>query len=64
MEFVNKVTNETYICLVPKIANSLKVGDYRPISVITSLYKIIAKVLAWRLREVLSDTTSCDGVRS
>ncbi|KAL6129597.1 hypothetical protein ACLB2K_072947 [Fragaria x ananassa] len=56
---VNKVTNETYICLIPKKANSLKVGDYRPISLITSLYKIIAKVLAWRLREVLSDTISC-----
>ncbi|PRQ36601.1 putative RNA-directed DNA polymerase [Rosa chinensis] len=55
---VNKVTNETYICLIPKKANSLKVGDYRPISLITSLYKIIAKVLAWRLREVLSDTIS------
>ncbi|PRQ44942.1 putative RNA-directed DNA polymerase [Rosa chinensis] len=55
---VNKVTNETYICLIPKKANSLKVGDYRPISLITSLYKIIAKLLAWRLREVLSDTIS------
>ncbi|RVX13211.1 Transposon TX1 uncharacterized 149 kDa protein [Vitis vinifera] len=33
-----------------------KLSDYRPISLITSLYKIIAKVLAGRLRGVLHET--------
>lgn len=56
---VNRITNETYFCLIPKKAESIKFGDYRPISLVTSLYKVIAKVLAWRLREVLGNTISC-----
>lgn len=55
---INAVTNETYICLIPKKSESTKVGDFRPISLITSLYKIVAKVLASKLREVLQDTIS------
>ena len=55
---VNGVTNETFICLIPKKANSVKVTDYRPISLVTSLYKVISKVLASRLREVLGNTIS------
>ncbi|RVW66527.1 Transposon TX1 uncharacterized 149 kDa protein [Vitis vinifera] len=35
---------------------SKKISDYRPISLITSLYKIIVKVLAGRLRWVLHET--------
>ncbi|RVW99239.1 Transposon TX1 uncharacterized 149 kDa protein [Vitis vinifera] len=33
-----------------------KISDYRPISLITSLYKIITKVLAGRLRGILHET--------
>jgi len=29
---VNKCVNETYICLIPKRANSCKLKDFRPIS--------------------------------
>ena len=32
--------------------------DYRPISLVTGVYKILAKVLANRLKEVLGDTIS------
>ena len=32
------------------------ISDYRPISLVTSLYKIIAKALSRRLRKVLQDT--------
>ena len=53
---IHGVTNETYVCLIPKKANSSKVKDFRPISLITSLYKIIAKVLSSRLKQVLADT--------
>ena len=55
---IHGVTNETYICLIPKKANSTKVKDYRPISLVTSLYKIISKVLSLRLKGVLADTVA------
>lgn len=55
---INAVTNETYICLIPKTSDSTKVGDFRPISLVSSLYKIVSKVLAFRLREVLEGTIS------
>ena len=55
---INGVTNETYICLIPKKLNSCRIKDFRPISLVTSLYKIIAKVLSIRLKAVLSDTIS------
>uniref|UniRef100_A0A803P8A0 Reverse transcriptase domain-containing protein n=1 Tax=Cannabis sativa TaxID=3483 RepID=A0A803P8A0_CANSA len=50
--------NDTFICLIPKRLNSCKVKDFRPISLITSVYKIIAKTLATRLRGVLGETIS------
>ncbi|XP_062089071.1 uncharacterized protein LOC133795633 [Humulus lupulus] len=53
---IQERANETYICLIPKKINSCRVKDYRPISLVTSLYKIISKVLACRLRGVLADT--------
>ena len=49
-------TNETYICLIPKILDSCNVNDFCPISLVTSLYKIISKVLSLRLRQVLQET--------
>ena len=44
--------------LYQKKTNSSKIRDFRPISLVTSLYKIIAKVLSRRMREVLRDTIS------
>ena len=55
---INGISNETYICLIPKKLNSCRVRDFRPISLVTSLYKIIAKVLAKRLQSVLPKTIS------
>ena len=53
---INGITNETYICLIPKKLNSCRVKDFRPISLVTCLYKIIAKVLAKKLQVVLGET--------
>lgn len=53
---VSKNMNETFICLIPKGSLSGDVGDFRPISLVTSIYKLLAKVLAGRLREVLHYT--------
>lgn len=50
---VNLRTNETYICLIPKKLQANRVTEFRPISLISSLYKIIAKVLAERLKKAL-----------
>ena len=55
---INGISNETYICLIPKKLNSCRVIDFRPINLVTSLYKIIAKVLAKRLQAVLGETIS------
>ena len=42
---VNRGVNETYIALLPKKFGSCRISDFRPISLVTSLYKIISKVL-------------------
>ncbi|GJZ34484.1 RNA-directed DNA polymerase, eukaryota [Tanacetum coccineum] len=47
--------NSSFIALIPKIPNVNLVKDFRPISLIRSMYKIIAKILANRLVGVLGD---------
>lgn len=50
--------NNTFITLILKIKNPLKVGNFRPISFYNVLYKIIAKVLTNRLKFILHDIIS------
>ncbi|GJY47483.1 RNA-directed DNA polymerase, eukaryota, reverse transcriptase zinc-binding domain protein [Tanacetum coccineum] len=50
--------NPSFITLIPKIPNANMVKDFRPISLIGSIYKIIAKILANRLVTVLGDLVS------
>lgn len=48
-----KGLNSSFISLIPKKENPVGLGYYRPISLIGSVYKILAKVLARRLKAVL-----------
>ncbi|GKA67634.1 RNA-directed DNA polymerase, eukaryota [Tanacetum coccineum] len=52
---IPKGCNSSFIALIPKIPDANMVKDFRPISLIGSLYKIIAKILANRLVGVLGD---------
>ncbi|GKV32054.1 hypothetical protein SLEP1_g40687 [Rubroshorea leprosula] len=45
--------NTSFIVLVPKVDNPQKIEEYRPISLIGVMYKILAKLLANRLKVVL-----------
>lgn len=45
--------NPSFICLIPKKDAPQRIDDYRPISLIGSAYKIIAKTLADRLSKVI-----------
>ena len=45
--------NRAYIAMLPKVQGAEQVGDFHPISLSNSIYLIIAKVLANRLRRLL-----------
>ena len=55
-EIINQNTNVTFVALVPKTSQTSKISYFRPINLVTDLYKIIAKVLLGWLRKVLLDT--------
>ena len=53
-----KSLNATFLCLIPKKINAINIKDYRLISLVGSLYKLLPKVLAHRLRCVLDKLIS------
>ena len=48
-----KSLNATFLTLVPKKGGAEDLKDFRPISLVGSLYKLLANVLANRLKKVL-----------
>ncbi|GJZ61711.1 RNA-directed DNA polymerase, eukaryota [Tanacetum coccineum] len=50
--------NSSFIALIPKVQDPKFVNDYRPISLIGSLYKVVTKILALRLSSVIAGLIS------
>ena len=55
---LSKGINNTFIALIPKIECPQRLNDFRPISMVRSLYKVLSKVLTNRLRRVMSSVIS------
>ena len=51
-EYLSAGCNASFLTLIPKVANPVDLNDFRPISLIGILYKLISKVLAERLKKV------------
>ena len=55
-----KSLNNTFLVLLPKKGGAEKLGDFRPINLLGGLYKLLAKVLANRLKKVIGKVVSPD----
>jgi hypothetical protein len=53
-----KSTNAIFLALIPKKYGAMDLKDFRPISHVRGVYKIIAKVLANRLKKVVDKIIS------
>lgn len=49
----HKGINATFIVLFPKMEGAKDLSNFKPITLVDNLYKIIAKVLSIRLRSVI-----------
>ncbi|GAU37371.1 hypothetical protein TSUD_277450 [Trifolium subterraneum] len=52
---ITKGLNSTFIALIPKVESPQRVADFRPIALVSSVYKILSKVLENRLRHIVVD---------
>lgn len=55
---INKAVNNTHIVLIAKKEKCESPTDYRPISLTTTVYKLIGKVMTERLKPILPNTIS------
>ncbi|CAA7013484.1 unnamed protein product [Microthlaspi erraticum] len=53
-----KQWNATNLVLIPKITNASRTTDFRPISCLNTMYKVISKLLAKKLKSVLPSVIS------
>ncbi|GJZ85778.1 RNA-directed DNA polymerase, eukaryota [Tanacetum coccineum] len=59
-----KGCNSSFIALIPKVPDPKGVNDYRPISLIGSLYKVVTKILALRLSRTSRADDLSNGIMS
>jgi hypothetical protein len=50
--------NSNFLTLIPKVSNPTTFGDYRPIALCNLCYKLISKIIATRIKPILSQTLS------
>eukprot|EP00268_Persea_americana_P020047 TRINITY_DN2032_c0_g1_i12.p1 TRINITY_DN2032_c0_g1~~TRINITY_DN2032_c0_g1_i12.p1 ORF type:complete len:262 (+),score=40.11 TRINITY_DN2032_c0_g1_i12:330-1115(+) len=55
---LSKSIGASFIALIPKKTGADSIRDFRPISLLGSIYKILAKVLAFRLQKILPSIIS------
>ncbi|GJX47850.1 transposon TX1 [Tanacetum coccineum] len=53
-----KGCNASFITIIPKVADPIGLGDFRPISLIGCYYKIIAKILSKRVKRVVGNVVA------
>lgn len=53
--FLPSTTNSTILALVPKFTGASRIVDYRPITCLNTIYKVISRLLVARLKPILSD---------
>ena len=50
--------NTTFLVLIPKKGDAMDIKDFKPISLVGGLYKILAKVLANKFKRVVGKVVS------
>jgi hypothetical protein len=55
---VIRALNSTFLALIPKVNRPTSFSDFRPISLCNLCYKLIAKIIANRVKPILSRTLS------
>ena len=55
--FLNSLNN-TFLVLIPKKGGAEDIGDFKPISLLGGLYKLLAEVRANRLKKVIGKVVS------
>lgn len=55
---LTKACTTSFIALIPKVKNPQLLAEYRPVFLVGSLYKILSKLMAERLKKVVSKIIS------